>query len=72
MGDIDAATVDALGNTLEAIEIVERTGGVGFRLTFHMRSRHGTPVVETSARSFQTLIDAKEYARSEFGAFEFS
>lgn len=70
MGNIDADTIGALGNTLETIEIVERAPGAGLRMILHMRTRHGSPVVETCARHFPTLAEAENYAEAEFGAIE--
>ena len=67
MGNIDAAIIRALGNTLEAIEIIQQSHGSGFRIIVHMRTRHDSPVVETCARRFMTLAEAENYAELEFG-----
>lgn len=70
MGDIDAATIRALGNKLESIEILERAPGSGFRIKLYMRSRYGTPIVETHSRRFETISEADQFIEREFGAVD--
>ena len=70
MADMDAATIYALGNKLDSIEIVEPSPGAGFRVLLHMRSRHGTPVIETCSTIFNTLKEADTYAAAEYGRLD--
>ena len=47
--------------------VVERRSAPGYRLVIRLRSRHGTPVVETLAVAFGTVEEAIVHAETAYG-----
>jgi hypothetical protein len=66
--DLDIGTIHALGNRLEAVEILSREAG-GYGLVLHLRSRFNTPIVEPCRQVFDTLNDAETCAELDYGIY---
>jgi hypothetical protein len=54
-------------NPVQSATIVARRSGPGFRLVLCLRSRTGTPVLETLADSFDTITSAERFATEQLG-----
>lgn len=54
-------------NRVQSVTIVARRSGPGFRLVLCLRTRTGTPVLETLPDSFDTITSAERYATEELG-----
>jgi hypothetical protein len=54
-------------NRVQSVTIVARRSGPGFRLVLCLRTRSGTPVLETLPDSFDTITSAELYAMQELG-----
>jgi len=54
-------------NRVQSVTIVARRSGPGFRLVLCLRTRTGTPVLETLPDSFDSVASAERHAVEELG-----
>lgn len=64
--DLSATSIQRLGNKVVGARIVNRRSGPGLRMVLSMTGRHGSVIVATVPKIFQSIDQALQTASNEY------